>query len=122
MKKREKRPSIDEEKKEVILTRLFGKNYCQHPEKDSRYLGYIDGIVVEVLFCDFICYVTQITVKYGAEKFGNLVMNRFFATRGLRCHTEERINFDKETCAHVFFDNEGISFCFWYRLNKENVA
>lgn len=117
-----KRPTIDEGKKKVILTRLFGDNYCQHPEKSDKYLGYLDGIVVEVYFCDFICYVSQITTKYGAVKFGNLAMNKFFATRGLRCFTEERINFDRETCAHVFYDNDGISFYFWYRNNKENAA
>lgn len=118
---REKRPNIDEGMRNVILSRLFGESYATNPEIEGMYLGYIDGVIVEVLFTGFICSVMQRGKKFGAVKFGNLVMNKFFATRGLRCITEERINFDNTTCAHVCYDKESVDFCFWYR-NKNKAA
>lgn len=110
-----KRPTIDEGKKKVILTRLFGDNYCQHPEKEDMYLGYINDAISEVSFYGTFCSVTEKEDKFGKVKFGNLVTNKFFATRGLRCSTDERIGFDKETCAHVACFRECVSFYFWYR-------
>lgn len=114
-----KRPTIQENESRIILSRLFGDNYAKHPTKKCVYLGYIDGAIVEVCFCSFICSVIQVRGNFGAVKFGNLVMNKFFDTRGLRCSTMERINFNKNLCAHVMYDNESISFYFWYREQLE---
>ena len=118
---REKRPTIDEGIRNIILSRLFGENYVAKPSTEGVYLGYIDGAIIEVIFCDFICSVVQKVKVYGEVKFGNLVMNKFFATKGLKCYSMVRINFDNTTCAHVCYDNESVSFCFWYR-RKENAA
>lgn len=121
MKRREKRPDLDENQKKVILSRLFGDKFIAHPTKEDVYLGYVGEAIVEVWFYGFFCTVEQRYGSYKAIKFGNLIMNKFFATRGLRCYTEERINFDNTTCAHVFYDDTSISFYFWYRV-KENAA
>lgn len=119
--RREKRPTIDERTKKVVLSRLFGENYVQKPSTENTYLGYIDGAIVEVFFYNFLCSVFQRTSEYKEVKFANIVMNKFFATRGLKSSTMERINFDNTTCAHVMYDKEGVSFYFWYRLNKKEV-
>ena len=118
---KEKRPTIDEGIRNIILSRLFGENYVAKPSTEDVYLGYIDDAIVEVIFCNFFCSVVQKVRKYGEVKFGNLVMNKFFATRGLKCSTMERINFDNTTCAHVMYDKESVGFYFWYRV-KENAV
>lgn len=114
---REKRPTIDEGMRKVILSRLLGQNYTMRPNSDYIYLGYFKGSIVEVWFTDICCTVQQRYGDYGMVKFGNLVANTFFDTKGLKCSTWERIPFDKETCAHMAYDKEEIAFYFWYRNN-----
>lgn len=116
---REKRPSIDEGQRNLILSRLFGENYASKQEDDDFFLGYIDGVICEVLFSEFICSVRQIEDDLSAVKFGNLVMNKFFSAKGLRCTTCERINFDNTTCVSVHYDKINIVFCFWYRFKDK---
>ena len=119
--RREKRPEIDEGLRNVVLSRLFGENYLNDPSEKRKYLGYIDGIVCEVMFFDNFIVVWQVKKELSATKFGNKTMNMLFATRGLRCYTEERVNFDNTTCVSVMYDNENVIFHFWYR-RKENAV
>lgn len=119
---KEKRPTIDEGMINLILSRLFGKNYTKHPTKEGFYLGYYHGMIVEVYFLSFLFYVTRIHGgdDIGEIKFGNLVVNDVFATKGLRCTTDERIDFDNTTCAMVFYEKDGVAFPFFYK-NKMAV-
>ena len=115
---REKRPVIDERMRNIILSRIFGEHYCQRPDCDYSFLGYFKGAIVAVWFTDISCTVEQKCGEYGTVKFGNLVANTFFNAKGLRCSTWERIPFDKDTCAHMAYDKEDITFYFWYRDNR----
>lgn len=120
---RKKRYTITEEQKETILMRVFdGGKYIECQAKDKYFLGYVDGKIAEMSFYSFFVTVTDVEnvlpAKYRAVKFGNLVMNKFFGTKGLKCSTAEYINFDKDSCAHVGVDVDNISFYFWQRHNN----
>lgn len=112
---REKRPVIDEEMSERILSRLFGKNYTESPVAKNTYLGYLDECVCEVVFYTNFLAIEQLKGGFLAVKFGNKVTNKFFARTKLRCTTDERIDFDENTCASIMYDDESIIFHFWYR-------
>lgn len=114
---REKRPIIDEGVKELILSRLFGENYIKSPTAENTYLGYMDKCVCEIAFYTSFLTIEQLKGGLLVRKFGNYVTNKFFATSGLRCSTDERINFDKNTCTSIMYDNESVYFHFWYRKN-----
>lgn len=119
--RREKRPTIDEGLQNVVLSRFFGQNYTKNPKVDGQFIGYMDGIVCEVYFYTNMFVIEQVKKEYSATKFGNKAMNILFSTRGLRCTTAERINFDNTTCISVLYDKVSVIFHFYYRV-KEDAA
>ncbi len=120
--KKEKRPTIDEELQNVVLSRFFGQNYTKSQKSERVFLGYMDGIVCEVYFYTNMFVIEQVKKEYSAIKFGNKAMNTLFATRGLRCTTAERINFDNTTCISVLYDKVSVIFHFWYRVKDDKAV
>lgn len=118
--KREKRPTIDDGLRNVILSRFFGESYTSNPNVEGAYIGYMDGIVCQLFFYTNMIIIEQVAHEISAVKFANKAMNTLFATRGLRSSTAERINFDNTTCANVIYSKRDVVFHFFYRHQPIN--
>jgi hypothetical protein len=115
MYRREKRPVIDMDEATLILARIFDDKFIESPVAESTFLGYMDGTICEIRFYSSFIEVEQPKREFSAIKFGNMVTNKLFDKRGLKCTTNERINYNDTMCVSIMYDKESVLFHFWYR-------
>lgn len=123
---KEKRPTLDEGVRNVILSRLFGKNgYATNSDtSDMWYIGYCVDIPLQV---NFWRHMVDIDILGKVSKKQSVAINRMiaekvFCNKDVKGETDENVDFSNDLFASIAASKEGISFFFNYKNNKENAA
>lgn len=112
---------LDEETKEVALSRIFGKNCASKigDEKQS-YCGYVGGEVTEVVFlgtCIVIKRKEQFALTY---KWSDTICNALMQTDGVKYRKEGWVSFNEQKDA--YFDLDTRSILIRFQTKQKHIA
>ena len=110
---RRKLEMIDEETKEIVLSRIFGKNCASNIDDEKQsYCGYVDGKVTEVIFlgpCIIITRKEQFALTY---KWSDTICNALLQTDGVKYRKEGWVSFNEQKDVYFDLDTRNISIRF----------
>ena len=100
---------IDEVTKEVVISRIFGKNCASKIGDDKQsYCGYVGGEVTEVVFlgtCIVIKRKEQFALTY---KWSDTICNALMQTDGVKYRKEGWVSFNEQKDAYFDLDTRSI--------------
>ena len=112
---------IDEVTKEVVLSRIFGKNFASKIGDDKQsYCGYVCGEVTEVVFlgtCIVINRKEQFALTY---KWSDTICNALMQTDGVKYRKEGLVSFNEQKDA--YFDLDTRSILIRFQTKQKQIA
>lgn len=112
---------IDEVTKEVVISRIFGKNCASKIGDDKQsYCGYVGGEVTEVVFlgtCIVIKRKEQFALTY---KWSDTICNALMQTDGVKYRKEGLVSFNEQKDA--YFDLDTRSILIRFQTKQKQIA
>lgn len=110
--------------KEIIVSRLFGKDFVKRTEDDKEiYCGYIKGTLCEIVFdLEFSFIVYRYTRKGKFEmtypKWANHLFQKLLNDKTLNLKECDRADFNRYAYVEILPYKEFVNFCFRYKPIK----